>query len=71
MEQQEVIKRLERRIEELENKLHSMKLDMMIMESRQTGYRLENINNSISQSFNKIEMIDLILSFNKTNKNSK
>lgn len=44
MDQMELIKRLEEKVEGLENKLYSMKLDMMDMEAKQTLYRLENLN---------------------------
>lgn len=46
----EKVEQLERRIEELENKLNSMKLDMMGLETRLTGYRLENINMGLTLS---------------------
>jgi BMFP domain-containing protein YqiC len=46
----EKVEQLERRIEELENKLNSMKLDMMGLEARLTGYRLENINMNLTLS---------------------
>lgn len=46
----EKVEKLERRIEELENKLHSMKLDMMQLEARLTGYKLDNINMGLTLS---------------------
>ena len=48
MEQQEMMKKMELKIKELEGKLYSMELDMMLMESRQNLYRLENINMNLS-----------------------
>ncbi|WP_155814160.1 hypothetical protein [Syntrophomonas wolfei] len=46
----EKVEKLERRIEELENKLHSMKFDMMHLEARLTNYKLDNINMGLSLS---------------------
>ena len=42
------LEQMEQEIRELKSKLSSMKLDMMLMESRQTLYRLENINMILS-----------------------
>ena len=39
-----------KQMKELENKLNSMKLDMMGLETRLTGYRLENINMGLTLS---------------------
>lgn len=46
----EKVEQLERRIEELENKLYSMKLDIMGLEARLTGYKLDNINMNLTLS---------------------
>jgi len=42
------LEQMEQEIRELKSKLSSMKLDMMLMESRQTLYRLENLNMNLS-----------------------
>ena len=42
------LEQMEQEIRELKSKLFSMNLDMMLMESRQNLYRLENINMNLS-----------------------
>jgi hypothetical protein len=46
----EKVKQLERKIEELENKLISMNLDIMLLEASLTNYKLDNINMGLSLS---------------------
>ena len=46
----EKVEKLERRIEELENKLISMNLDIMLLETRLTNYKLDNINMGLTLS---------------------
>mgnify|MGYP000845307761 CR=1 FL=1 len=43
-------KQLEGKIEELENKLISMNLDIMLLEASLTNYKLDNINMGLSLS---------------------
>ena len=50
LEREGIVKKLEHRIEELEHKLYDMKMDMILMQSRLTGYRLENLNMNLSLS---------------------
>ena len=46
----EKVKQLERKIEELENKLISMNLDIMHLEALLTNYKLDNINIGLTLS---------------------
>lgn len=46
----EKVKQLERKIEELENKLISMNLDIMHLEALLTNYKLDNINMGLTLS---------------------